>query len=61
MQLIELALQSSFGSIVYYDGKKSSYLEKLVSFLLFMQSHIFISVILERNAYYYRELSIVCI
>uniref|UniRef100_A0A0M3I0Y6 Arylesterase n=1 Tax=Ascaris lumbricoides TaxID=6252 RepID=A0A0M3I0Y6_ASCLU len=29
MQLIELALQSSFGSIVYYDGKKSSYLEKL--------------------------------
>uniref|UniRef100_F1L5L8 Paraoxonase n=1 Tax=Ascaris suum TaxID=6253 RepID=F1L5L8_ASCSU len=30
MQLIELALQSSFGSIVYYDGKKSSYLEKYI-------------------------------
>ncbi|KHN78890.1 Mechanosensory abnormality protein 6 [Toxocara canis] len=27
-QLVELALQSSFGSVVYYDGKKSSYLEK---------------------------------
>ncbi|MFH4983667.1 hypothetical protein AB6A40_010376 [Gnathostoma spinigerum] len=27
-QLVELAFQTSFGSIVYYDGKKTSYLEK---------------------------------
>ncbi|VDK42326.1 unnamed protein product [Anisakis simplex] len=27
-QLIELALQSSFGSIIYFDGKKSNYLER---------------------------------
>uniref|UniRef100_A0A914SFX3 Uncharacterized protein n=1 Tax=Parascaris equorum TaxID=6256 RepID=A0A914SFX3_PAREQ len=34
-QLVELALQSSFGSIVYYDGKKSSYLEKLATSMRF--------------------------
>uniref|UniRef100_A0A915PG69 Paraoxonase n=1 Tax=Setaria digitata TaxID=48799 RepID=A0A915PG69_9BILA len=28
MQIVELALQSSFGSIVYYDGRQGDYLEK---------------------------------
>lgn len=31
MQLVEFALQLSFGSLVFYDGRRGNYVEKLVS------------------------------
>lgn len=32
LQIVELSMQSSFGSIVYYDGEQGKYLEKFAFF-----------------------------